>query len=99
MEESQQDWLSIFKQWEQAGLSQKDFSKAQGLKYSQFYRARIDFLKQGVVQSCRPAGLQKRLATAFLPIGTSSAAAKTPSMIEIKLPHGILLRIPTDAAA
>lgn len=100
MEEAQQDWLSIFNQWKQSGLSQKNFCKAQGLKYSQFYRARIDFLKQGVIQSCRPAELQKPLATGFLPISlTSSVAAKTPGMIEIQLPHGIVLRIPTDATA
>ncbi len=100
MDAEHQEWLSIFKEWQHSKLPQKDFCKAQGLRYTQFCTKRSEFLQQGIIQSCRPADLQKRLATAFLPIGlASSVAAKTPSMIEIQLPHGILLRIPVDVTA
>ena len=100
MKKETQDWLSIFDKWGQSSLSQKFFCKEQGLSYSQFYHQRRDLLSQGLVKNRRFERLKKKsIEPSFIPVTLASPMPKVLKTIEIQLPYGIVLRIPTDVAA
>jgi hypothetical protein len=94
---TEQEWQSIFERWKTSPLSQHDFCKAEGVTYGLFSKKRAILnrkMNQPTQSSLSP--LQ------FLPIDAPRNLVPKPlrpKMIEIQLPHGILLRIPADAAA
>jgi len=82
------EWLEIFTESESSGLPQKDYCKQNGVSYWKFCQQRSDLVKRGLMRS-QP----------FLPIQIAEMPqVKLPVMIEIQLPHGIILRIPPDVA-
>ena len=109
---TEQEWLAIFKAWEESGLPQPEFCQSRGLGYAQFSLKRGELIAKGVIARYkRPIRLGKERVPAlptptFTPIAFSqpvplpSVPPKKPesAMIEIQLPHGIVLRIPTHVA-
>ena len=97
---TESEWQSILQRWTTSSLSQHEFCKAEGITYSQFSKKRATIMSRAkgvnVDETQQPAPLK------FLPIEVPQvkveAKSRVVSMIEIKLPHGIILRIPTDAA-
>lgn len=99
---TEEKWLSIFSRWEVSSLPQQEFCEAEGVSYSQFARKRAELLGRGLIadRKTRPLPKQKT-APMFVPVevsGASASKADCHSMIEIQLPHGIILRIPTHVA-
>ena len=104
---TESEWLGIFEKWEQSGLNQKAFCKLDGLKYSEFYGMRMELLSKGLIHSRQPVGLQGSLKSErFVPLSISKdSSASEPkgvadsSMMEVRLPNGIVLRIPTHVGS
>ena len=85
------EWLEIFTECESSGLPQKDYCKQKGVSYWKFCQQRSDLVKRGLLKAMR--------SQPFLPIQiVEMPQVKLPVMIEIQLPHGIILRIPPDVA-
>ena len=98
---TEEKWLSIFSRWEVSSLPQQEFCEAEGVSYSQFARKRAELLYRGLIRDRKTKPLCKQAAKMFVPIEVSEASPSKPSchsMIEIQLPHGIILRIPTHVA-
>ena len=104
---TESEWLGIFEKWEQSGLNQKAFCKLDGLKYSEFYGMRMELLSKGLIKSRQPAGLQgSSKAGLFVPLSIAREPSVSEpkgvadsSMMEVRLPNGIVLRIPTHVGS
>ena len=94
---TKQEWQSIFERWKTSPLSQHEFCKAEGVTYGLFSK------KRAMLNSKMNQPTQSSLSPLrFLPIDAAryvGPKSLRPKMIEIQLPHGVVLRIPTDAAA
>ena len=94
---TEQEWKSIFERWKTSPLSQHEFCKAEGITYGLFSKKRA-ILNRKMNQSTEDGLSPLR----FLPIDAQRNVVPKPlrpKMIEIQLPHGILLRIPVDVTA
>jgi hypothetical protein len=98
--QSKEDWLSVLKRWEASGVGQRAFCEAEGLLYQQFCLKRKEFLQKDLIEDKSHWALRKAENHDFLPIEIKGAASKKrrAPMIEIELPYGIVLRIPTHVA-
>lgn len=105
-EETSSDWLKISQEWEESGLSQVEYCKSRGISRSYFSLQRSKLIAQGLIKPYykRPQAKGILPKMHFVPVtlpveGTSpellSPTSLEASFIEIKLPHGILMRIPT----
>lgn len=108
------DWLEIFKDWEQSRLTIDKYCQSHKLNKNQFSMNRRRYIKKGLVESCqhnppchRGKKQQKSSAglsgTGFIPISSipvsdSSTKLSNAQLVEISLPNGILLRIPTNVS-
>ncbi len=98
------EWLKFFTECESSGLSQEVFCKQKGISYWKFYKQRRDLVKRGLLKPMRPVGAKTKKpakeikSQPFLPIQITRAPQIQARMIEIQLPHGIILRIPADVA-
>ena len=94
---TKQEWQSLFERWKTSPLPQHEFCKAEGITYGLFSK------KRAILNRKMNQPAQSNLSTLpFLPIEAPQYAAPKslcPKMIEIQLPHGVVLRIPTDATA
>lgn len=96
------DWLAISQEWEASNLSQPEFCKRKNLSYVEFTEKRGKLIARGLVMPChkRPKFEDTTQSMRFLPINLEAApqqleSAAAPKFIEIQLPHGIVMRIPT----
>lgn len=99
------EWLKLFAECESSGLSQALFCKQKGVSYWSFYKQRRDLVKRGLLKAARPIAVKQRKpakaikSQPFLPIQIAKAPQiELSRMIEIQLPHGIILRIAADVA-
>jgi hypothetical protein len=102
--QTEAEWLKLFAEWESSGLAQEVFCKRNGISYWKFCQQRSGLVKRGLLKSMRSVIVKtKKSATGlksppFMPIQITQARQDLPRMIEIQLPHGIMLRIPADVA-
>jgi hypothetical protein len=94
---TEQEWQLLFERWKTSPLSQHEFCKAEEVTYGLFSK------KRAILNRKMNQTLQKGPSTLpFLPMEVPRYVAPKPlrpKMIEIQLPHGVVLSIPTDAAA
>jgi len=94
------DWHEIIKSWEASGQSQRAYCQSHGLNYNQFRNWRHKGVKSGLFQSAASnIGKRSVEAPSFSEVEVVQQADSTvvsfEGVIEVKLPHGIILRIPT----
>lgn len=101
-EESQWDWLEISREWEESDLSQKEYCKLKGISWSLFNQSRTKLMAKGWVKPCykQPKVKFAEERMEFIPVSLPGVLSEAPQSgkkdwIEIQLPHGIVLRIPT----
>lgn len=99
------EWLSLFAECESSGLPQEIFCKQNGISYWKFCQQRSGLVKRGLLKAARPIAVKQKQPTQviksqpFIPIQIAKAPqTELTRMIEIQLPHGIVLRIPADVA-
>ena len=106
IDEDLSDWLELSQDWEQSGLSQQEYCKSKGLSHSTFAQSRSKLMMKGLTKPCykRSKCGKSPQAMRFLAvhIPTESISPRLvntpeedPRFIEVKLPHGIVIRIPT----
>lgn len=100
------EWMKLSQDWEQSGLDQKKYCARKGIRLSTFSRSRTKLILEGLI---KPRHKHSKLAInredmhfvpVNLPIENSSLQRANSSIeahhfIEIQLPHGIVMRIPT----
>ena len=91
--EDPRDWLQISQEWEASGLSQKEYCASRQISRSLFTKSRSQLISKGLVTPfCKRAECEPAEGMRFVAIGLPETA---PAFIEIKLPHGIVMKIPT----
>lgn len=89
-------WQLLSQQWESSGLAQKIFCESKGISYSTFTNRRSKLIKQGLATSTTVDKTASNFSLdAFVPLVSKSDLADN-RMIEIKLPFGIVLKVPAD---
>ncbi len=102
---SSKDWEMLYGNWQKSGLSQRKFCESQGIEYKAFaYRREKASLAKRRADCAPPKESSASTPLPrFIPIEVSPVkpVKKSPlfSWIEIQLPHGICLRIPTHEVA
>lgn len=107
MSETETKWLQLIKDWEGSGLTQTLFCEHQGVTKASFSKWRSKFMKRGdCVARMKFTGSSNatdEMTAGFIPFNIvsneSGTNANTQVMIEIILPHGILLKVPVNAYA
>lgn len=100
------EWQRLSEDWEESGLNQKEYCKRQEVSWNAFSQARTKLMMQGLAKPCYNNGKSRanQEALRFIPVSLAateeSARQKEVSVvkssfIEINLPHGIVMRIPT----
>lgn len=93
---TEEKWYSLLKEWESSGLTQEEFCKAKGVSISRFSHWRTKGIESGLFKPARV--FKKETAKPlFSSIDLSSLNSEkaSKSMLELHLPHGIILKIPT----
>ena len=114
MQEDLNYWLKVSKDWLASGLSQREYCKGAGINYRHFGEHRTLLIHQGLVESCSGKAVNNLPTIAipvredvvnFLPLSTKAlkltpelTERTRPQHIEIKLPFGIVMSIPTNVA-
>ena len=97
------EWLEILEDWEGSYLSQPEYCRSKGIDLWHFMESRKKLMGQSLKQ-CRKQRKSKPKPMRFIPVNLSaedvSPKLAVPeearqAFIEIELPHGIVLRIPT----
>ena len=91
------NWHEIIKSWKASGQSQWRYCQEHGLNYHQFKNHRQKGLQSGRYLSASRNAITK--PQRFSPVEVvnrsgSTAAVSSGQVIELILPHGIILRIP-----
>ncbi len=100
------EWQKLSDDWEQSGLNQKEYCKGKGISRSTFSQSRAKLMMKGLAKPYykRSKSAVNREALRFIPVNLPaensppqllSPASCETSFIEINLPHGIVMRIPT----
>ena len=100
------EWQQLSDDWEQSGLNQKEYCKRKGISRSSFSQSRSKLLEQGLAKRCDKHSKsvenleEMRFVPVHLPMDEAlpeqaDAAVGSANFIEINLPHGIVMRIPT----
>jgi hypothetical protein len=103
MSEINDQWLSTIKEWELSGLTQAEFCLQKDVKKVTFGYWRNKFIASGEVESrATKSALDSKAVSDFIPFNITSSSIPNEDgggngIIEVKLPHGITLRIPVDA--
>jgi len=96
------NWLSLYEEWKQSRITQRDFCQAKGIAYQDFVYQREKYLisqrKFELTQDFPAAGFIK-LERDPVQIPAPELKKQESSFIELVLPHGIILRIPAHASA
>ena len=104
MNELHGNWLSLVKEWEDSGLTQAEFCHQKDVKKVTFGYWRNKFIASGDVESkaTKSTSLGSDAPSGFIPFNITSSTSNAEvnnDIIEIQLPHGVILRIPVDARA
>ena len=86
--QKQQDWIQRLEQWQQSGLSQKDWCQANQIPVHQFSYWKQKLLNKAVDQQARPGSQSQR----FIPVQIQPGAY--PSSMEsltLQLPGGLTI--------
>ncbi len=99
---SPESWEQLYENWKKSGLTQRKFCEGQGMDYRDFAYRRE---KAAIAHRRRLSAGQSEVASlkgstpvpAFLKVDSSTrvSESKFSAWIEIQLPHGIILKIPT----
>ena len=90
------EWLNLFGEQESSGLAEDIFCEQKEVSHWKFCQMRRDLIKRGLLKLKKPAKMDP---ASFLEIQIAEARQRRlPSMIEVQLPYGIILRIPADVA-
>ena len=100
------EWQKLSDDWEQSGLNQKEYCKGKGISRSTFSQSRTKLMMKGLAKPYykRSKSAVNREGLRFVPVNLPaensqpqllSPASCEASFIEINLPHGIVMRIPT----
>ncbi len=96
------NWLKISQEWEESDLSQVEYCKSKGISRGYFIRQRTKLMAQGLIKPCYKQPKSKgKSRMSFIPMSLPLADVlpepqKAESdFIEIQLPHGVVMRIPT----
>lgn len=90
------EWVKLFAEQESSDLAEDIFCEQKEVSHWKFCQMRRDLIKRGLLKSKKP---EKMDAASFLEVQISEARQRRlPPMIEVQLPHGIILRIPADVA-
>ena len=100
------EWQRLSEEWEQSGLKQREYCKGKGISWRAFSQGRTELIMRGLAKPCykRSKLVGNREALRFIPVNLPgensppqllSPASCEARFIEINLPHGIVLRIPT----
>jgi hypothetical protein len=99
------EWQRLSEEWEQSGLKQREYCKGKGISWRAFSQGRTELIMKGLAKPCykrrKPEINQE--AMGFVPVSfpmesvlsQESLGACKARFIEINLPHGIVMRIPT----
>ena len=101
------EWLELVKSWETSGQTQSAYCQDKRLKKATFGKWRSKFITSGEVKSFavnKQDANNDKLGTqssgGFIPFDVvSSKHSSIGNMIEIMLPHGIVLKVPVDVSA
>lgn len=100
------EWQQLSEDWEQSGLSQKEYCERKGISFSAFSQSRSQLLKKGLAKRWdkHSKSVANQEAMHFIPLHLPTnaerpeqggAPVESGNFIEINLPHGIVMRIPT----
>lgn len=90
------EWLELFAEQASSDLAEDIFCEQKEVSHWKFCQMRRDFIKRGLLKSKKS---EKMSAVSFLEVQIAEARQRRLSpMIEVQLPHGIILRIPADVA-
>jgi uncharacterized protein with NRDE domain len=101
------EWLELVKSWETSGQTQAAYCQDKGLKKATFGKWRSKFIASGEIQSftsVKPSNDNDKPKTkspspGFIPFDVvSSHHSSSGDMIELMLPHGIIIRVPVDVS-
>lgn len=109
MEIERDKWLTLNRQWETSGLTQRQFCTKKNLNFSRFTQWRTRLIREKICVAGDPASkAAHKKVHDFIPVHLSEKPDiqnplpdKSTSMgehIEIQLPHGIIMRIPVHVA-
>ena len=104
---TREEWLELVKGWETSGQTQSAYCQDKGLKKATFGKWRSKFITSGEVKSLAVNKRDKnndksgtKSSGGFIPFDVvSSKHSSIGNMIEIMLPHGIIVKVPVDASA
>ncbi len=92
------EWQKLSDDWEQSDLPQKEYCKRKGISRSSFSQSRAKLVQQGLAKcyAKHAKTAEPQEAPHFVPVNFPEAAVTSSlNFIEINLPHGIVMRIPT----
>ncbi|MCX7122886.1 MAG: hypothetical protein NTV32_04350 [Gammaproteobacteria bacterium] len=100
------EWQKLSDDWEQSGLNQKEYCKGKGVSRSTFSQSRTKLMLKGLAKPYykRSKPVVNREALRFVPVNLPAENSPPQRLgpvscetnfIEINLPHGIVMRIPT----
>ena len=101
-------WIELVKKWESSGLTQAQFCQSEAINYKDFLKWRKVWLKERLpttkMVKAAPITQVEDHELGFSPLQLShqevdSGRSDEPSMIEINLPYGIIIRIPSHAGS
>lgn len=103
---TREEWLELVKTWETSGQTQASYCQDKGIKKVTFTRWRSKFIASGEVQSFAPVKADdgnvlthKSSLGSFIPFDVvSSKHSAAGDMIELILPHGIIIKVPVDVS-
>ena len=95
---SRDEWLSLIKEWETTDLTQSEFCQQKEIKKVTFGHWRSKFIASGDAESkATKTSVDTNAPSGFIPFDITPTVSGDGQMIEICLPYGISLRIPTNA--
>ena len=91
-------WRRIVEDWRQSGLSAREFAKGRGVSAGMIYAWSSRLGKQ---DAALPTAASRTTAPKFLPVAiiedTPAASAERPSVLEVVLPRGEVIRVSPGA--
>src|SRR5262245_52250312 len=91
----ERQWLERFRRWHQSGTTIRAFCERHGLSEPSFYQWRRSLHLCGLIHADGSVVPSPEPAPAFLQVNVERAVASTANAIELVLPRGRLLRIPS----
>ena len=91
----EEKWYALLREWEQLSLTQSAFCRIKGVRLHSFRYWRTKGIESGEFKSVKLAKKQAdKPLFAGVDLSPVQTTSSTPSMLELHLPHGIILKIP-----